>query len=88
MTKLIDEGAYGCVFYPSIPCKGKSHPKIISKVQTDDENSRRELFLGGLIEKIPDHLSYFAPVRKNCHLNISKASFKNNFQTTGDLCFV
>jgi len=92
-SELIDEGSYGCVYHPSIPCKGKSHPKIISKIQTDDENSRRELFLGGLIEKIPDHLSYFAPVRKNCHLNISKASFKNKkdcslFKTYKDHKFV
>jgi len=93
MTKLIDEGAYGCVFYPSIPCKGKSHPKIISKVQTDDENSKRELFLGGLIENIPNHQFYFVPVNKKCNLNISTASFKDKkdctlFKTYKDSKFV
>tara|TARA_Y100001970_G_C14150115_1_gene812182 strand:- start:350 stop:1366 length:1017 start_codon:yes stop_codon:yes gene_type:complete len=92
-SELVDEGSYGCVYYPSLACKGKSHPKIISKIQTDDENSKRELFLGGLIKKIPDYLSYFAPVRKKCDLNISKASFKNKkdctlFKTYKDHTFV
>tara|TARA_Y100000817_G_scaffold256118_1_gene209395 strand:- start:5328 stop:6347 length:1020 start_codon:yes stop_codon:yes gene_type:complete len=93
MAKLIDEGSYGCVYYPSVPCKGKSNTKIISKIQTDDETSRREFILGSLIEKIPNYFLYFAPVKKKCSIDISTASFNDKkscslFKTYKDKKFV
>ena len=74
---LLSQGGYGCVFTPSINCKGiESSKKFISKIQINDHAAHNEIFIGKLIEKNKNHEQYFAPVISNCPINISEIKTK------------
>ena len=72
--RLIGQGTYGCAYRPSIRCKdqkvGSAH--YLSKVQVKDKSSEIELFAGTIIQTIPNHDQYFAPILDQCPINISK----------------
>ena len=54
MVKLISQGGFGCVFYPSIQCdkKSPSNKKMVSKIQKNNAFSKKEIDIGELIMKI------------------------------------
>ena len=54
MSKLIDQGGFGCVFYPAIECDGRisNNPKYISKLHKKDKHVANEYNIGIMIVKI------------------------------------
>ena len=73
MSKLIGEGGFGCVFYPSLTCKGKVNQtkKFVSKIQVLDKYIIRELNISKIIIKIPNYTIFFSPIIKSCKINIA-----------------
>lgn len=76
--RLLSEGAYGCVFHPSIFKKSKR--KYVSKIQKDNFSGRNEIKLGERIKDDPYYLNHFVPVVNSTPINIStiRDEDKNN----------
>jgi len=72
-SKLINQGGFGCIYYPGIKCNGKpqDNKNVVSKLQKDDESSQNEIKIGELIMGIDDYQLYFLPVISSCHVNLS-----------------
>jgi serine/threonine protein kinase len=74
MSKLIDQGGFGCVFYPGIECDGSisKNPKYISKLHKKSYHVINEYNIGKKITKIPLYRYYFAPIVNICNIDIAK----------------
>jgi serine/threonine protein kinase len=71
---LLNEGAYGCIFYPGIRCDGKLESReYITKIQKKTHVTDTEYEVSERIQKhIPNHQDYFAPITKQCPVKITK----------------
>ena len=72
-NKLLSEGGYGCVYYPSVGCippvkkQNLQHQKkFVSKIERYDRVTKNEIFIGDMIKYIKNYKAYFAPVVKHC----------------------
>ena len=75
MSKLLSQGSFGCVYYPSLNCQGSPDlsKDFLSKLQKKDFNSENEKNIGKkIIENIPNYKKYFVPVLSACDINISE----------------
>jgi len=46
-SKIIAQGAYGCVYYPGYSCDGSIQTKkYVSKLSRDDKDAQREYDIG------------------------------------------
>jgi hypothetical protein len=71
--RLLNQGTYGCIFYPGIACSGKMERKqYVTKVQKKKDTSENELKIGNYIKKIKFYGMYFAPILKSCPISIAK----------------
>lgn len=73
--KVISEGAYGCVFRPSINCNGKQNKnnKYVSKIQVYDDTAINEIEISKKINKYVNRKDLmFAPIESACDVNINK----------------
>jgi serine/threonine protein kinase len=62
----VDEGGYGCVFRPALPCKGQTRKRnAISKILTD-ENVEDEMRLLKVIKKLDPDQKYFISYVTTC----------------------
>ena len=69
MSKLLSQGSFGCVYYPSLNCQGKSEvsKEYLSKLQKKDFNSENEKNIGKkIIANIPNYKKHFVPIL-SCH---------------------
>lgn len=73
-STMLSSGGYGCVYYPSISCQGKTgiSKKKVTKIQVDDESALNEIEIGTIIKKIPMYKQYFVPIQSSCPINITK----------------
>lgn len=78
MASLLNEGGFGCVYYPGIKCNGTSSQstKTITKLQKHDFSSDNELKIGRLITKIKNYKIFFSPATGMCRVNLAKISKK------------
>ena len=78
MSKLLSQGGFGCVYYPSIGCNGKStqNKKLVTKLQRRNFNSDNEEEIGEILKKIPDYMSFFLPVTQVCDIDLRKMDKK------------
>ena len=65
MSKLLSQGSFGCVYYPSLNCQGKSEvsKEYLSKLQKKDFNSENEKNIGkkiiaNILEKFLTQAAY------------------------------
>ena len=75
MSKLLSQGSFGCVYYPSLSCKGKPEntKEYLTKLQKKDFNSKNEKMIGKkIIENIPDYKKHFVPILSYCDINLSE----------------
>jgi len=74
MSKLIDQGGFGCVFYPGMECDGSvsKNPKYISKLHKKNYHVVNEYNVGKNVSKIPLYGYYFAPIVNMCNIDIAK----------------
>jgi len=74
MSKLLSQGAYGCVYYPGIDCNGNEDKKrkYVTKLQKKGYNSDNEINIGLIVRQLKNFFLYYAPVVEYCDVNISK----------------
>lgn len=74
MSKLIDQGGFGCIFYPGIECNGSTskNPKYISKLHKKNYHVVNEYNIGKMVTRIPLYDYYFAPILNMCNIDIAK----------------
>lgn len=74
MSKLIDQGGFGCVFYPGIECDGKpsKNPKYVSKLHKKNYHTTNEYNIGKMVSSIPLYDYYFSPIVSMCNIDIAK----------------
>lgn len=72
MSKLLSQGAFGCVYYPGIKCDGKtdSRKNMVTKLQKQDFNASNEINIGKLIRKIPNYRLFYLPVIRSCPVSL------------------
>ena len=80
-SKVINQGGFGCIFYPSLPCKKEqSHSEkakeYVSKLVERNFSSKNEIEVGEIVKKIPFYSLYYVPILENCPANLSKVGSK------------
>ena len=80
-SKVINQGGFGCIFYPSLPCKkekidSEQAREYVSKLVERNFSSKNEIEVGEIVKKIPFYSLYYVPVLHHCGANISKVSEK------------
>ena len=85
-STLVNQGGYGCIYYPSLPFKTthsshktqhpqqqvhKSSKKYISKLQKHNFHSEFEDFIGKVIQDIPAYELFFVPVLKSYQIDLA-----------------
>jgi len=70
--ELINQGSFGCIFRPNIPCEKSQTPnkKYISKIQLNDENITNEFAIGEQLQTIPLYYLYYSPILSKCVVSI------------------
>jgi serine/threonine protein kinase len=73
MSKFLNEGGYGCIYYPGIKCDGKPQltKKVVTKLQRNDDSAANEISMGQLVMAIPNYKLYFLPVIASCPVNLT-----------------
>ena len=73
MPDLIDQGGFGCIFYPGYNCSNvrSNNKKYVSKLQLNDFNAKNEIYIGTLIKEISNYKLYFLPVIKSCSISLA-----------------
>ena len=74
MSKIIEQGAYGCIYRPGIKCKGTEDSiGYISKIQKKKERTVNEPVIGKVIsERIKFSERHFAPALSVCDANLTR----------------
>lgn len=75
MSQLIDQGGFGCIFYPGLNCASnfnKKDNKLVSKIQINNFNASNEIYIGTIIKNISNYSLYFLPVVSSCNITVAK----------------
>ena len=74
MSKLINQGGFGCIFYPGIGCDGKitKNEKYASKLVRKDKRATHEYNIGKMVKQIELYEYYYAPVINMCSIDLAK----------------
>ena len=71
--KLINNGAYGCIFRPGINCKGnKERKNFVTKIQKRSKTIQNEIDISDKVRHIKGYMKYYAPILKSCPVKVSK----------------
>lgn len=72
-VKLISQGAYGCVYRPSIQCNGRpgKSKNFVSKLQLKS-TADNEIAIGAKLAKVPNFNFHFAPIIRSCPIQLAK----------------
>ena len=74
MSGLLNQGGFGCIFYPGFNCMGKVNKrgsKFVSKLEMNDFNAKNEIHISSLIRQIPNYRLYFLPVVASCSISLA-----------------
>ena len=74
MSKLINQGGFGCVYYPGFDAKDnkKLDEEVVVKLQHKSVASKNEIEVSKIITSIPAFTFYFAPIIKTEPIHIGK----------------
>ena len=80
-SKVINQGGFGCIFYPSLPCKKErlvlnKSKEYVSKLVEKNFSSKNEIDIGEIIKKIPFYSLYYVPILEHCSASLSKVGTK------------
>jgi hypothetical protein len=91
-TKLINQGSYGCIYYPSLPFTQKKNKNntddiaarksYVSKIQKHNFHSEFEDYIGKKIQDIPSFEIFFVPVLSTYKIDL--ATIKQTYVTECD----
>lgn len=71
--KLVNSGAFGCIYSPTLTCKGDvGSAKYITKIQKNERSIMNELHISEKIRNISGYARFFSPVLKSCEVKIKK----------------
>lgn len=66
-SKILGQGTFGCVYYPSYSCDGTQKDKMyVSKLSKNNKASQNEYEIGKIVKKIPNYSKKFIIVEKRC----------------------
>ena len=79
MSNLLNQGGFGCVYYPGITCKGniRKKKKFVTKLQKLNFNSINEQEISNIIKTISNYKDYFIPIISSCEVNIKNVDNKS-----------
>ncbi len=74
MSKLINQGGFGCVYYPGFDAKDnkKLDEEVVVKLQHKSVASKNEIEVSKIITTIPSFSFYFAPIIKTEPIHVGK----------------
>ena len=76
--KLINSGAFGCIYRPSLTCSGNvGSSKYITKIQKSERAIANEIQISDRVRKIKGYSRFFAPILKYCYVHIKKDRVKD-----------
>lgn len=80
-SRVINQGGFGCIFYPSLSCKGENPEpekakEYVSKLVEKNFSSKNEIDIGNIVKKIPFYSLYYVPVLEHCAASLSKVGTK------------
>lgn len=76
--RLINSGAFGCIYRPNLTCKGNvGSMKYLTKIQKSKRTIIHELRISEKVRKINGYARFFAPVLKHCPVRIAKDQIPN-----------
>ena len=80
-SKVINQGGFGCIFYPSLTCKKErtnteQTKEYVSKLVEKNFSSKNEIEVGEIVKKIPFYSLYYVPILQHCAANLSKVGSK------------
>jgi serine/threonine protein kinase len=81
ISRVINQGGFGCIFYPSLPCKKETKinsntnsSEYVSKLVKKNFSSENEIRIGKIIQGIPFYSLYYVPVIQSCTASLAKVS--------------
>ena len=79
MSQLLNQGAYGCIYYPGFTCKGNTSKakKYITKLELKDKTTINEIEISKIIKKIKNSAKYFSTIEKHCEIKLNTFKKKN-----------
>ena len=78
-AELVNQGAYGCVYYPGLRCNGNAmdDARYATKLVVQDETAVNEVAVGNAIKRIVNYSVNFVPVIETCTVNLGKVRRNN-----------
>jgi len=79
MTELVNQGAYGCLYYPGMHCNGNTMHDLryATKLVVQDEVAANEVAVGNSVKNIVNYSVNFVPVTDTCVVNLGKVRRNN-----------
>ena len=81
ISRVINQGGFGCIFYPSPPCKKETKrnsntnsSEYVSKLVKNNFSSENEIRIGKIIQGIPFYSLYYVPVIQSCAASLAKVN--------------
>ena len=81
ISRVINQGGFGCIFYPSLPCKKETKrnsntnsSEYVSKLVKKNFSSENEIRIGKIIQGIPFYSLYYVPVIQSCTASLAKVN--------------
>jgi hypothetical protein len=81
ISRVINQGGFGCIFYPSLPCKKETkrnsntiRSEYVSKLVKKNFSSENEIRIGKIIQGIPFYNLYYVPVIQSCAASLAKVN--------------
>ena len=80
MSQLLNQGAYGCIYYPGFTCKGNitKDKKYVTKLELKDRTTINEIEISKIIKKIKNYKKYFSIIEKHCSIKLNTFKENNN----------
>ena len=71
-TELVNQGAYGCLYYPGMNCNGKTMDNLryATKLVVQDEVAANEVAMGNIVKGIVNYGVNFVPVIDTCVVSL------------------
>jgi hypothetical protein len=78
-TELVNQGAYGCLYYPGMNCNGKTMDNLhyATKLVVHDEMAENEVTVGNIVKGIVNYGVNFVPVIDTCVVGLEKVRRHN-----------
>lgn len=79
MARLVNQGAYGCLYHPGLRCNGSPMDDLryATKLVVQDEVAENEVAVGNAVKNIVNYSVNFVPVIDTCTVNLGRVRQNN-----------